>query len=166
MIDLLQVPPDESEGWPEKPTSIMRKKSVEHKKTYHCDFRRLGPTQRLPPHADCTLIVPSFKMLSLGTLETHTCQPQFSPPRSVTLLMDVTVTCSAISCRASLTAYSTVHVSWTIIRWVAGGCKLPLGHIYARQWRGVPPMTCCRSYIPHHLQLPKCCSALLFLCFR
>ena len=65
IIDLLQVPPDESEGWPEKPTSIMRKKSVEHKKTYHCDFRRLGPTQRLPPHACCTLIVPSFKTLSL-----------------------------------------------------------------------------------------------------
>ena len=48
-----------------KSTSIMRNKSVKHKKTNHCDFRKSEPTQHLPPHAGCTLTVPSFKTLSL-----------------------------------------------------------------------------------------------------
>ena len=48
-----------------KSTSIMRNKSVKHKKTNHCDFRKSEPTQLLPPRAGCTLTVPCFKTLSL-----------------------------------------------------------------------------------------------------
>ena len=60
----------------------------------------------------CTLYTHCAQNCTLHTVQcTHTCVPQFSPPRSVTFLMHVTANFCWTSCSALWSAYCTVQAS-------------------------------------------------------